>query len=430
MLRIIVLIACTYCINRSSFAQISDVNVLTYNLLNYPNGNTSSLDGDDARTIYFREIVEDADADIIIVQEFMTQSGTSAEGINNANVLLNELNSNGVLGKTYAHAPAYFGYGSSSFGYLGNMIFYNADLFNFASQAEVPSINSATANNGNTVYTPRPSSHYQLTYPKVPTCPEQITTINVFSAHLKAGYDDASWSEISDEDRRALGAEDIMDYISNNSITMENIIIGGDFNFQGDYESGYLTLLNGITNSYVDPLIGWIRNISSQAFKYTQSTRGSNAANNNNGGSSGGMDDRFDMWFYNDVIQNVTEKISYNINSYETWGNSGVPWNGSATEGNSSIKQQIELMSDHYPVYMQLQLQAPSTLCTPNCPITIHYSTPVADGIYNADVSITSDAVIGSTQNVSYYGGQFVELQPGFEVKVGADFLGAIAPCN
>ena len=430
MLRtIVMLFACTFFCVSAIEAQSIDVNVITYNLLNYPNGNNSSIDGDDARTVMFREIVEDANADIIIVQEFRTDTGSNAEGISNANVLLSELNTNGVLGKTYAHAPMYTGYGGG-FGYLGNMLFYNADLFNFESQSEVPSINTANANNGNTVYTVRPSSHYALSYPKVPSCPDQVATIDVFSTHLKAGYDPASFSEISDEDRRNLGALDIIDYISTNLINTDNIIIGGDFNFQGDFESGYITLKNGINGAYTDPLNGWIRNISSEVTKYTQSTRSSSSNRNNNDGSSGGLDDRFDMWFFNSVVENSAEKVSYNPNTYKTWGNDGVPWNGRASEGTSPVADELELMSDHYPVYMQLHFDAPATICTPTCPITIHYSTPVADGVYNADVSITSDAILDSTQDVTYYGGEFVELQPGFEVILGGEFLGDIQTCQ
>lgn len=426
---LIVIIANFFCIY-TIIAQTIDVNVITYNLLNYPNGNNSTLDGDDARTVYFRQIVEDMDADIIIVQEFMTPNGNSAEGIANADILLNELNNNGVLGKSYAHAPMYVGYGSQSFGHIGNMLFYNSDLFNFESQNIVPAVNTATANNGNTVSTPRPADHYQLSYPKIPSCPAQIATIDIFSAHLKAGFDSASFSQISDEERRNLGALDIIDFISSNLTSTDNIIVGGDFNFQGDFESGYITLLNGVNGAFVDPLNGWVRNVSSQVSKYTQSTRSSSSNNNNNGGSSGGLDDRFDMWFYNSNIQNATEKVNYNINTYETWGSNGVPWNGRATQGNSPIDLEIELMSDHYPVYMQLHLDAPSTICTPSCPVTVHYSTPVADGVYNASVSITSDAVIGAAQNVTFYGGDFVELQPGFEVKAGGEFLGDIQTCN
>lgn len=344
------------------YSQTIDVNVLTYNILNYPNGNTSMLDGDAARAIYFRQIVEDANADIIIVQELRSTEFGNVEGLANATILLDELNTNGTLGKNYAMAPDYFGYGSLNFGLLGNMLFYNADLFNFEAITDLPSPNTTTSNNGNTVRTPRPPTHYELSYPKVPTCDEQLTSLHVISAHLKAGFDNATSSEISDEARRDLGAQDIIDFISTSLSSTDNIIIGGDFNFQGSAEDGYITLTNGVTNPYTDPLGPWTREDPALISMYTQSTRATGVTYNN-GGATSGLDDRFDLWFHNDVIQNGSDKITYIANSYENWGNVNVPWNASATDGSYFYNQEIELMSDHYPVLMQLRIDAPTTLC-------------------------------------------------------------------
>ncbi len=343
-------------------AQTADINVLTYNILNYPNGNTSMLDGDAARAVYFRQIVEDANADIIIVQELRSTQFGNSEGLANATVLLNELNTNGILGKNYAMAPDYFGYGSLNFGFLGNMLFYNSDLFNFEAITDLPSPNTSTTNNGNTVRTPRPPTHYELSYPKVPTCDEQLTSLHIISAHLKAGFDGASFSEISDEARRDLGAQDIIDFISTTLSPSDNVIIGGDFNFQGSAEDGYTTLTNGVANPYVDPLGPWTREDPALIDMYTQSTRATGVTYNN-GGATSGLDDRFDLWFHNDVIQNGSDKITYIANSYENWGNVGVPWNASATDGSYFYNQEIELMSDHYPVLMGLRIDAPPTLC-------------------------------------------------------------------
>jgi len=343
-------------------SQTVDVNVLTYNILNYPNGNTSVLDGDAARAVYFRQIVEDANADIIIVQELRSTQFGNAEGLANATVLLNELNSNGILGKTYAMAPDYFGFGGTTFGFLGNMLFYNINLFNFEAITDLPSPNTAFANDGDLVRTPRPPTHYELSFPKTPTCDEQLTSLHIISAHLKAGFDNATFSEISDEARRELGSQDIIDFISTSLSPTDNIIIGGDFNFQGSAETGYAAIANGVTNPYVDPLGTWVRETPSMISMYTQSTRATGVTSNN-GGATSGLDDRFDLWFYNDVIQNGTNKITYNNNSYTNWGNIGVPWNASATDGSYFFNQEVELMSDHYPVLMQLRIDAPTALC-------------------------------------------------------------------
>ncbi|MGB1205536.1 MAG: endonuclease/exonuclease/phosphatase family protein [Chitinophagales bacterium] len=335
---------------------------MTYNILRFPNANNNNVNGNDAaRIVYFREIVEAAAADIIVIQEMTADAG--------ATMLVNELNTNGTTGKTYARASTYTGYGG--FSPLGNMLIYNTDLFNLVSQAELPRTNTAS-HNGETVISPRANSYYEIEAYNA-DCSATIP-LHIFSAHLKAGSSGATATEIADRDRRNLGALDLMDFI-NNLPTNSNIIAGGDFNFYGaTVEPAYLNILeNTNSNPLFDVLNGWTRNNAANASKYTQSSRSGGNSLYGNSGAGGGLDDRFDFLFMSDDVQNNTNNVSYIANSYETFGSANI-WNGDVTDGNSPIKTQLQAMSDHLPVVMELELTFPEascnttvTTCNANC---------------------------------------------------------------
>ena len=285
-------------------------------------------------------------------------------------MLVNELNANGTTGKTYARASVYTGHGG--FGKLGNMLIYNADLFNFISQTELPR-NNTVSHNGNTIISPRTNSYYELEAYHT-DCTATIP-LHLFGLHLKAGQDDATTTEIADKDRRNLGALDLMDFV-NALPTNSNIIAGGDFNlYSTTDEPAYTSVLAGANaNPFVDILNGWTRNIAADVAKYTQSSRAGNTFNlHGNNGSPGGLDDRFDFLFMSDDVQNNTNNVSYIANSHETFGSANI-WNGDVTAGNSPVKTQLQAMSDHLPVIMSLEMTFPEpscnttvTTCNANC---------------------------------------------------------------
>ncbi len=69
-----------------------------------------------------------------------------------------------------------------------------------------------------------------------------------------------------------------------------------------------------------------------------------------------------------------------------------------------------------------------------NCPIepcdgNNLYINPATQSTYRAKQIIESDAVINSTQDIEYFAGQAVELDEGFEVSLGAEFLAQIKDC-
>ncbi len=301
------------------------ITVMTYNILNYPNVTTPAPA---VRAAHFREIVESENADIIIVQELNSANG--------ANILLNELNANGVLGKTYNRAPGYVGYGTNS---LGNMLFYNDDVIDFVSQTEIPIINSNAG-----FFSPRASTHYSLIVQDV-TCFLNKTPIEVISAHLKAS------DTMLDEDRRLSGAYDITDYLAGLPAN-SNVILGGDFNFYRDSDFAYLEILdatNAIT--FVDPIGSWVRNNVVHVSKYTQSTMQ--------------LDDRFDFWFFSSNVQSGANNVTYQSGSYETVGSVGV-LGMDALSGTAPLKTELSEMSDHYPVVMDIEVAYPYAIC-PAC---------------------------------------------------------------
>ena len=277
----------------SLFAQ-DTLTVMYYNILNFPNSSNSNSQGNDgARAIAFREIIEESNADIIMVQELKNSTG--------ADILLTELNNN-ALGKVYDRAPVYTGYGG-----LGNMLFYNTNSSDLIQQAEVPRINSANAPNGNLFIAPRANSYYELELFS-PSNPADKDTVHLFSGHFKSSDGGGNNSTIADKEWRALSAKDMLDYINTNLTPSDNVIAGGDFNFYGyqaSVEPAYDSLMNNTSYSMqlLDAQGPWTREDASPSnvCKYTQSTRTSQGEYGNNGASSG-LDDRFDFILMSDAI--------------------------------------------------------------------------------------------------------------------------------
>ncbi len=331
----------------TSNAQTERITVLTYNILGFPNSGNNDPNGSDAaRAIHFVNVVEAADADVIFVQEMTDATG--------ADILLNSLNTNGTLGKTYGKAPSYIQYGT-----LGNMLFFNEDILNLISQVALPT-NFDNVINGNDA--PRGICEFVMEVENQ-NCTQQKTELRFYDMHLKASQGQSNYES------REAGARDLMDYINTLAATT-NIIAGGDFNFYGDNvsdlpafpEPGYSYMTSNVhTNTLIDPIGAWIRDNATYTNIFTQSTRAAGNPGYGNGGASGGMDDRFDMIFFNGAVNTNANYVQYVAGSYQTFGNTGVPLNG------QSSNTDILYMSDHYPVILQLDVTFdPANACS-NC---------------------------------------------------------------
>lgn len=379
---------------------VEDVTIIYYNVLNFPNASNNNPEGEDAaRHVYFREIIESVNADIIVLQEFTALFG--------AQDLVTELNTNGSLSKTYNHSSEYYNYGT-----LGNMIIYNDDFIDLIDHIEVPRVNSQQTQNGSTQIAPRANSRFILdVYSNV--CGTDKVRLEVYSAHLKGSNDGASSNSISDRDRRDLGAKDFMDYID--TIPLDrNIIFGGDCNLYADNDNGgsnsepaYITLTNSSYNhQFTDVLGGWIRNSFTYVDKFTQSTRTSQNEYGNSG-VSGGLDDRFDFIFINESIDQAQNQIAYLPGSYENIGNPGV-LNGQVTDGNHPLKNEIQKMSDHLPVKMTVQITYPAcgTLCSGIVLNEIHYDNQSVDIDQFVEIAVPNNFNIDITNyDVHLYDG-------------------------
>lgn len=332
--------------------------VVTYNTLRFPNTDNTTPGGTHAeRLAAFQDIMEAMNPDIIIFQELRTVGGTTD--------LLNTLNASN-LSKSFARTPQV---PANNSGTGGNMLFYNTALFGFINENTIPRSNEMLAPDGVTlVRSPRSSNIYRLDASS-PTNPGTVVPMYFISAHLKAGNDNnnADPSEISDDERRGLGAKDIMDYIQTNLGSTDNIIVVGDMNFYDETNIGYrdFTISTAYTELLTDPLGAWQRDNQSSVEKFTQSPRVTNNAVGN-GGAGGGLCDRFDFIFYNNDIATGNNGVAYVPNTMQAYGTTGVNVNQSALSGTHPLKQQLYNFTDHYPVVAEFTLD-PSVVMNTDC---------------------------------------------------------------
>ncbi|KAA3618547.1 MAG: T9SS C-terminal target domain-containing protein [Calditrichaeota bacterium] len=282
-----------------SFAQSADtLRVATYNILNY-NGT--------ARNEYLQPITNEIDADILIVQEILSQTAVNSF-------------STTVLNNNYS--TIHFNDGPDT----DNHIFYKTDKVKFISDSYIST-------------ELRDIAEYKL---KVNSTEEFLF---IYSAHLKA-------SQGSDNEQKRLAECTIWRDHLNQLPTATNFIILGDFNFYDSGEPGYQKLLadeadnDGRSFDPIDSPGNW-HNSESFAGIHTQSPR----VEQFGGGASGGLDDRFDFILISEALNDEVLP-----NSYTEYGNDGQHFNVSINEGengavSSEIADALYYGSDHLPVY-------------------------------------------------------------------------------
>ncbi len=306
--------------------------MMTYNVLNYPQAG-------DTRDVDFRVIMEEVQPDILIAQEVASLAG--------ADMLLNNaLNVGGV--NSYNRAPLM----NDNGGWFGNMLYYNSTKLVLKAQTDIY------------VY-PRDITHYELYYndPQL-ACHEDTMFLNVFSCHLKASQGATNAEARAD-------AVDVLYAYMDGLPNLENVLVGGDFNFYSDNstgeEPGYHALIDpGNSQVLQDVVPGWLRKNYAYRDVFTQSTR-SDDYPGSWGGSPGGIDDRFDMIFFADEIMSGTGEVSLLSGSYEVYGNDGlhydkalidpsvsVPGGGLNAEVSDAVANALFEMSDHFPVLAEL----------------------------------------------------------------------------
>lgn len=320
MIQTLRLLALALIISIPSSAQLR---MMSYNLLNFPDGNIAG------RVDTLANIINYYQPRVLAIQELQNEAG-----LIQISTMMNTLGYG-----NFAHAPFVAMQSDPGNPYkLQQALIYDTDLLTLKSQSQI-------------ITEVRDINHYKM-YVNNPDLENGADTafIHFFVTHLKSS------TGFSNETARTEMIQ-AFQYFSN--ITLEEnaaAIICGDFNLYTNTEQAYQLLVNpssGIT--MVDPFADYGNWTGSQfAHKeiLTQSTRVNQYAND---GAGGGIDDRFDFILYSEAMSDPESPIQFLENSYYSLGNNATCYNASITScasGNAvpvDVLNSIYYMSDHIP---------------------------------------------------------------------------------
>lgn len=317
-------------------AQTVPLRVVSYNLLNFPNGRNDCGAGNvnlPNRADSLRKIMQYLKPDIFVGCEIQTEAGCDS-------VLTRALN---VFGTTHYQRANFIL--NSDGGDLQNMLFYNSNKLTLKEQRVIPT-------------GIRDINHYIL-YVNDNTLPQHHDTcfIEVFMCHLKAG---SANSDLSDRAAQTALLRTVLDGRPQD----RHLFVCGDLNTYRSSEVGYQNLVSGGTNFLKDPINmpgNWTNN-SSFAAIHTQSPRASGSMDC---GITGGLDDRFDHIIVSQNVMNGTNLLQYNASSYKAIGNDGSHYNQSVLAGSNSqypdsVVRALYYSSDHLPVKLDITATIPA----------------------------------------------------------------------
>ena len=299
------------------------IRVMYYNLLNFPSAGITRYE-------YHRTILSYAKPDVFVVNEL--------ESANGANLVLDS--SLNVYGTTHYHKANFIdGYDTD------NCLYYNYDKLGLLSQIQVST-------------GLRDISVYRLYY-KAPDLNASSDTIYLwfFGCHLKAGS--------SDYAQRNEEAKQVKFYLNDIADHVENVFVGGDFNFYSGYESGCQTLLNTGAVPLFDPVnaVGNWSGDWSYANWHSQSSRDNSFGT----GTGGGLDDRFDLILVSEDVFNNENGVNYINGSFKPLGQDGNHFNNAVNSGiNSAVPDSVAnalyWSSDHLPVMLDIALDETASI--------------------------------------------------------------------
>ena len=310
----------------SAFAQTS-IKVLSYNILNYPQGEIPN------REDTLALILDYVQPDLFLIQELKSEEGY--------NTIYNSCFSD--LQDPFAqvtYVPQNSNPGSSW--PLQQSLIYNERLFGLAEEG----IRTSPI---------RDMNRYKLYLKDEAHLLGDTTFLYVFVAHLKS-------SQGSENEQLRLEMMEAFTAYFNTLPADALAIFGGDFNLYSSDEPAYQLLLspNNLLQ-WQDPINApGVWSNGNYPFKQilTQSTRSSSIFGD---GAGGGMDDRFDFIMATDALMNSISPIHYTPNSYLALGNNGSCYNQNITDCDEDnevpmyILNALYHMSDHLPVVMELQ---------------------------------------------------------------------------
>lgn len=317
-------------------AQTVPLRIVSYNLLNFPNGRNDCGSGNvnlPNRSDSLRKTMQYLKPDIFVGCEIQTEAGCDS-------ILTRSLN---VFGTTHYQRAAFVA--NSNGGDLQNMLFYNSDKLTLKEQRKIPT-------------GVRDINQYIL-YLNDNTLPQHHDTcfIEVYMCHLKAGSANADLT-----DRAAQTA--LLRSVLDGRPQGRHLFVCGDLNTYRSTEVGYQNLVSGGTNFLKDPLNmpgNWTTN-SSFAAIHTQSPRVSGSTDC---GVTGGLDDRFDHIIVSQNVLNGGNLLQYSAASYKAIGNDGNHYNQSILSGTNSqypdsVVRALYYSSDHLPVKLDMTATIPT----------------------------------------------------------------------
>ncbi len=297
----------------------SALRVVTYNILNWP-----GLDWP-GRYLYFQTVMDSLDADVIIVQEIQSQTGT--------NQFLNYCLNASVPGE---YSADLFINGPDT----DNAIFYKNSVVDTVTHVTI-------------MTDVRWTMEYTVTLNGYDSSEAQF---KILSTHLKAG------SSSSDIATREDQCEEIRAHM-NGYPTGTHFILGGDFNMYTSSEAGYQDLVGSQADNdgrCFDPVNkpGYWHDSYTFRRLHTQAPGVSPPS----GFTGGGMDDRYDQLLISVALQDG-DGLSYITNSHKAFGNDGYRLNNDINSPtNMEISQvmadALYYASDHIPLLLELQIPA------------------------------------------------------------------------
>lgn len=318
-MRLVTFLLLFFWLNSALAQSLDTLKVISYNLLNFPELSPHRIDSIERIMAYLKP-------DILMVCELTSGSGAD-------NILFNALNEGGI--DYYDMADFVPGPDTQ------NMLYFNSDKLRLKEQNVIETVL-------------RDINEYVLYYKNTDfELTSDTTFFYVYVCHLKAssGF----------EDQRNAEALSLKNYLDGRAHA-ENILIGGDFNFYGsDTEPGWTTILSVGDVVMRDPINTpghWSNDISFAAI-HTQSPR----VVPFDGGATGGLDDRFDFIFTSEDLFTYSNGAKYIEGSYRAVGQDGLHFNQSLVSGPLNEQEPMEIltclqnMSDHLPIYMEIELQ-------------------------------------------------------------------------
>ncbi|HIP31971.1 MAG TPA: T9SS type A sorting domain-containing protein [Crocinitomicaceae bacterium] len=322
----------------SLFSQTDTITVMSYNLLNFPDGRNdcgSSNTNVPNRFDTLRKILGYSQPDIFVACEVQNQKGADS-------ILTRSLN---VFGANN-YAAANFHPNNSGLS-LQNILYYNSNKLTLQYQDRI-------------ITSVRDIDHYVL-YSNDPNLGNffDTTFFEVYMCHLKAGSSSSNQSIRNDQvtllrsfiDARPAG---------------RNHFVCGDLNVYRSTESCYQNLISGGLFPLKDPINspGTWNNNGSFSNIHTQSTRTSGQAYDC--GSTGGLDDRFDQILVSANVLSGADSLKYLSGSYASVGNDGNHFNSNLLSGSNSqypdsVVNALYYMSDHLPVILKTVVTYPTS---------------------------------------------------------------------